>query len=36
MNITNQLHPSPEHAGLSFGGADHVNAIRVTWSIEHQ
>jgi len=30
MNITNQLHPSPEHARLSFGDADHVNAIRVT------
>ena len=36
MNNTNQLHSSPEHAGLFFGGADHVNAIRVTWSIEHQ
>jgi len=35
MIITNQLHPKPEHARLFFG-ADHVNAIRVTWSIEHQ
>ena len=36
MNITNQLHPSPEHVMLVFGCADHVSAMRVTWSIEHQ
>lgn len=36
MNATNQVYPSPEHARLFSGGADHVSAIRVTWSIEHQ